>query len=74
VTHFRQCLVRNLYGDMVTWLPERFAAVGKRVDLKEGRKWSKGWEVIAVYHQRLSEEYIREHERDHKHQREASDI
>lgn len=56
------------------WIPERFAHVGKVLSLlRSDGSWSEGWVVNEVYN-RLSEEYVREHEQDYKSQRKASDV
>ncbi len=57
----------------VAWIPEQFAHEGKVLRILDYDKWVDGWEVTFVG-KRLSEEYVREQESDHKHQREASDI
>ena len=58
----------------VAWVPERYAHVGKILSIKESDfGWSNGWLVTDVWTQ-LSEEYVREHERDHLTQRNASDV
>lgn len=81
---FRQCKVsKPLAGGTdihVAWIPERYARAGKTISFKiavsdEGRTdiWDGPWTVDEVWG-RVSEEYVREHERDYKTQREASDI
>lgn len=44
-----QCRLRR--GDEVqtSWLPRRFAKVGKALVLEEGGKWLGGWRVEEVY-------------------------
>lgn len=61
------------FSYQVTWLPEKFATVGRIVKLKKGEQWDDGWEVINVW-QRLSAKEIRERSRYHLTQRRASDI
>lgn len=77
--NFKQChLTRPRKGHglavahYTTWLPEEFARVGRVVDLKFLYGWEEGWTVRDVYTTR-PEEYVREHERDYRHQAEASD-
>jgi hypothetical protein len=74
-----QCrlIMQDLGGSWVqtAWIPRKFAVKGKLLDLKnEEGEWSKGWEVIEVFKLDLDYDYVREHERDYKKQREASDI
>lgn len=55
------------------WIPEDLAKEGKVLDiLKDDGTWDAGW-VVEKVHTRMSEEYVREHERDHLTQSEASD-
>lgn len=54
----------------VAWIPGKFARRGKviRIDGRDGV-----WTIIEVYTTRLTEEVLAR-ERDHRHQRAASDI
>ena len=71
----KQCLLGDGIFSHVAWIPDQFAVVGKVIDLRDEKgEWSRGWIVRDVYPQRLKYEYVREHERDYKSQREASDI
>lgn len=87
---YRQCkLVRDEDNSVhVAWIPEQFAKVGKMLALRvrpltiqtgclveelPGTEWLDGWRVDEVW-TRASEEYVRDHERDFKTQREASDV
>ena len=82
---FRQCWLTRPYShrggqDAVdnhfAWIPEEFAKKGKVVDILDAEgngKWSKGWTVHDVF-TRATDEYVREHETDHKRQRKASDV
>lgn len=59
------------------WIPEKLAVVGKTVYF--GKKEEEPepdllWTVASVSDGRVSEEYLAEHERDYKTQRQASDI
>lgn len=78
---FKQCQLRRLTPDgpavqefHTAWIPEEFAKRGKYLDLFDADTgvWEMGWEVVDVY-TRMSEEYVREHQDDHKHQHKASD-
>ncbi len=71
----KQCLLTSGTLDLVAWIPDEFAVVGKIIDVRQkDGKWSEGWTVDIVYGPLLSFEYVREHERDYKSQRKASDI
>jgi hypothetical protein len=60
-------------GVYTCWLPEEFAHVGHILDLKRGDDtWTTGWVVDEVYSS-MSEQYVREHERDYRTQSQASD-
>jgi hypothetical protein len=60
---------------MVAWIPIDYAKAGMVLDLRqEDGSWSNGWTVGGVFPTRISADYVREHERDYKSQRKASDI
>jgi len=67
---YKQVTLRKKNIHKTVWIPENFAHKGKFLKIKG----DDGWEVIFVGQIRLSHEYIEEHERDYKHQREVSDI
>lgn len=74
----RQCILERKNKDgsisrQCTWLPEKFAAVNKVVELKEGNEWEDGWIVKEVHSRKLSDE-VNLHSRDFTKQRKASDI
>ena len=74
---YRQCSLEKKTPEgtlnQVSWIPEEFAKKGKFIKLKEGEEWQDGWKVINVGG-RKEEKEVRERSRDHKNQREASDI
>lgn len=78
---FKQCMMHRRQEGLpgvsvhVAWIPEELAKVGKVLELLDSHtgEWTGGWVVESV-HSRLSEEYVREHENDYKHQRKASDV
>lgn len=77
--HYKQCVMRKLTPDGLAiqefhtaWIPEEFAKKGKIVDFLDSEGWDKGWEIMQVG-TRMSEEYVRDHENDHKTQSTASD-
>ena len=67
---YRQCSMVKGTAGQVAWIPENFAVAGSYVMLGD----DDGWMVESVGPYRQSEEYRREHERDYKTQRSASDI
>lgn len=64
-----QCRLRCGSTEQVAWVPSEFAVQGKYIRIKD----VDGWRVISVGAERPAE-YVREYERDFRHQREASDI
>lgn len=73
----KHCLLTQAgFVNQLAWLPEEYAVKGRVLDLKdrETKEWSRGWVVGTVYEPILDYDYIRDHERDYKTQREASDI
>lgn len=73
----RQCSLRHAKDsrECVAWIPTEHAVLGKLIDLKrDTHSWDCGWIVAEVYPLVLLTDYVRDHERDYKSQREASDI
>lgn len=69
-----QCKLRRVNGvQMTSWLPQKYAKVGKFLKLKNDGEWENGWEVLATFAVQPTAEVI-ERGQDYKHQREASDI
>ena len=56
----------------ITWIPKKFAIIGKFLELQDNGVWENGWEVIQVGASKGSEE-VHVRSRDHKKQRKASD-
>jgi hypothetical protein len=78
VVYYRQCQftspTQNGYRQSVAWIPEHLAVVGKMIYFgKKTDKPERLWEVKSVGG-RMSEDYLRERERDYLTQRQASDI
>ena len=57
----------------VSWIPEKFATIGRIVDLKENAGWAKGWKIASVGGKMLFSE-INKRRNDYKTQRQGSDI
>lgn len=66
---YSQCRLQRGATEQVAWIPSEFAVRGKYVRIKD----VDGWRVVSVGAERPAE-YVRERERDFRHQREASDI
>jgi hypothetical protein len=72
---YRQCTLKSGHVWHHAWIPEQFAVKGKFIQLKNERgHWGTTWEVISTGELTLGSDYVRELERDHLHQRKASDI
>lgn len=78
-TWYKQCTYRSPteggYTVETAWIPEKFAVEGKTIYF--GNKTDKPkqlWTVESVSGGRISDAYLREHERDYLTQRNASDI
>ena len=73
----RQCEMRksshNGNTHLVSWIPEKFAEIGRYIKLKNNGVWTDGHEVIAIGYRGRSEEVIKR-SMDYKSQREASDL
>ena len=76
---YKQCTYRsptkNGYTVETAWLPAKLAIVGKTIYFgKKTNKPDRLWTITSVSDGHVSEQYLLEHERDYKTQREASDI
>ena len=56
----------------ITWIPEKFAIIGRFLELQDNGVWENGWKVIQIGARKGSEE-VNERSRDYKKQRKASD-
>jgi hypothetical protein len=45
----RQCKLRKGNQLMWSWLPSKYAKVGKVLDLKDDGEWERGWTVEEVW-------------------------
>jgi len=64
-----QCKLKRGKWFTYSWIPSKFAKIGKIVKLRG----EDGWEVIEVYGKSNSKE-VNKRSQDHKHQRKASDV
>lgn len=76
--YYRQCRFQSPtedgYTEQVAWIPENLAVEGKQVYFgKKTDTPDRLWTVMEVG-TRMTEDYVKAHERDYKTQREASDI
>ena len=70
---YRQVELKRGPESTTSWIPARFAVVGKCIKLRDNRQWTDGWEVHSVG-SAADLRYLLEHERAHLYQREVSDI
>jgi len=74
----RQCVLINANANggkkiKTSWIPEKFAIVGKVLKLKENGEWEDGWEVFKVG-TRLDSKTVNENSQLHKKHRKDCDI
>ena len=73
----RQCYLEKKEQDelrcQVSWIPEKFAKMGKVLKLLDNDNWVDGWRIVGVGARKLSKE-VSERSQDYKKQRPASDI
>ena len=70
----RQCILTKKSKTQVSWIPEKFAILGKFLELQDEKgNWDNGWKVSQIGDRKISKE-VDERSRDHKKQRKASDI
>lgn len=77
-TPYKQCLLHKRDGDGVlvdhSWIPAKFAVVGKVLKLKLGGVWVDGWVVVEVWPLVRTEEYLPDPHREIKsHRRNTGD-
>jgi len=72
-----QCWLKQhnqIYDTSTTsWIPEKFAKLGKILQLKNLNGWSNGWEVISVG-ARKSSSFVIERSSDYRTHRNGSDV
>lgn len=66
-TPYRQCALERGNTYRISWIPARFAVVGKVLKLRDNGVWDNGWTVTSVGAARLGALHvpglIRRHER-----------
>lgn len=65
----RQCFLSSGGTSYVAWLPDKFAVVGKVVEIH-----GKNWTIKNVYGPHKEDAEVHERSRDYLRQRKASDI
>ena len=72
---YRQVTLKKGDAQTITWALISLAKLNKTLKLKkEDGTWDEGWVVTEVNDAIIEEDYLDILERQHKHQREASDI
>jgi hypothetical protein len=70
-----QCSLTTGILWQTSWIPKEFAVKGRKIDLKEGAEWSRGWVVVEAYDKvELDHKTLLERSQDYKRTRKASDI
>ena len=69
-----QCHLRRGKEKMTSWIPKRYAVVGRYIKLKsEDGTWEDGWKVHQTYTE-LPTKVVLEREQDYRETRKASDV
>ena len=45
--HYIQCILKKEKNLQTSWLPEKYAHIGKNLKLLENDEWQDGWQVIS---------------------------
>lgn len=72
-TQYVQCILKKDTKLQTSWIPERYAVVGKYLKLLENEVWENGWQVISRGI-KVSKNSLDILSQDHKRTRTASDI
>jgi len=74
---YRQCRLEKKtqtgVSEQVSWIPSRYAVVGRILELKEGESWDNGWQVISAGAEQDGA-YLIDRSQDYKRTRSASDV
>jgi len=68
-----QCTLKRGSAIQTSWIPEKFAKVGKNIKLKSGDSWEDGW-IVANCWSKRSYDFLRKHEKDYLKIRDITDI
>lgn len=71
--NYVQCKLQRGLVRQTSWIPDKFAKVGKYLELKEDGEWENGWEVISTYGTKPEKQVIRDRDK-WRSQRKYSDI
>ena len=72
--NFKQVVLEKQFFRTISWIPEKFAFIGKSLKLKMGNNWDDGWIVVSVSSFTKTEDQINKISRSYKNMREVSDI
>ena len=67
-----QCILKKGKTTQTSWIPEKYAVVGKYLELHDGDIWKNGWQVKSIG-AKVSKEAVDVLEQDYKRTRKASD-
>jgi hypothetical protein len=54
----KQCSLKNGNKHMNSYIPIKYAEMGRILELKNNGVWENGWEVIGVPEQMVSDEFL----------------
>ena len=60
--YYRQCELKKQNATTISWIPERYAKLGKYLKLKNDDVWEDGWLVNKVYNRKSETSVIRDSE------------
>jgi hypothetical protein len=72
-TNYVQCILKKNNKIQTSWIPERYAVIGKYLKLLENNIWENGWQVISNG-VKVSKNSLEILSQDHKRTRTSSDI
>ena len=64
MTYYKQCALEKNTITFFLWLPEKYAEVGKKLQIRYKSDWKSGWVVLRVFTVRLDEKQVEEDESD----------
>ena len=69
-----QCSLKKRTGTIISFIPKKFAVLGKIVKLKVNDKWTDGWRVEFISAISMNGEDLGKIEKQHRVHRKVSDI
>lgn len=67
---YKQCRLQNGNRTLVSWIPSKFAKIGRLLELKG----EDGWEVLAVGSVEMNQGQVTKMRNAHKNHRKATDV